>query len=205
MEHTRTIIECPDSFSHSRFDNNHIFPSPKIQKNEKFDNSNQKTETHPKTEANLKTNLKTEHNPPSHPTWPTAIKKLTKSRPSLGGATGASGAKLVLVGDQAVGKTTLVRKFSRGTFNNDYKATIGIDFEVVRFRILNIPFSVQLWDTAGQERFRAMSSQYYRKAKVVFMVADGSDEGSIDNLRMWNGHVEESVQGVESVFKGVGG
>ena len=61
-----------------------------------------------------------------------------------------------------VGKTSLVQRFVNGSFNNDYKATIGVDFEVEQFKILNIPFNLQIWDTAGQERFKCIAAAYYR-------------------------------------------
>jgi len=190
LEHTRTIIECPLAWSSkTAFKNDSVFPEPKIYS------------TLALSPTSSQTIISGQNSPAYTQNWPIPIKKLTKNRPSLGGATGASGAKLVLVGDQAVGKTTLVRKFSRGTFNDDYKATIGIDFEVVRFRILNIPFSVQLWDTAGQERFRAMSSQYYRKAKVVFIVADCTDTKSVKSVETWNRHVDSSVENSDGIFK----
>ena len=135
--------------------------------------------------------------------WPKKVLKLTQNKPSLGGATMSTSKKLVLVGDQAVGKTTLAKRYTKGTklTNFDYKATIGIDFECIKYNILNIPFTVQLWDTAGQERFRAMSSQYYRKAKVVFIVADATNSKSIANIEGWNRHVEENVDDIDECFK----
>ena len=49
-----------------------------------------------------------------------------------------------MVGDVAVGKSCLVNRFCRDTFDRDYKATIGVDFEVEKFSILSVPFNLQL-------------------------------------------------------------
>jgi small GTP-binding protein len=56
-----------------------------------------------------------------------------------------------------VGKSALVQRFVNDSFSNDYKATIGVDFEVEQFQVLNAPFSCQIWDTAGQERFKCIA------------------------------------------------
>lgn len=58
--------------------------------------------------------------------------------------------KVIIVGDMAVGKTSLVQRFVTNSFNHDYKATIGVDFEIEKFLILNANFNLQIWDTAGQ-------------------------------------------------------
>uniref|UniRef100_T1HNV3 Uncharacterized protein n=1 Tax=Rhodnius prolixus TaxID=13249 RepID=T1HNV3_RHOPR len=74
--------------------------------------------------------------------------------------------KIIVIGDVGVGKTSLVNRFCHKTFNCNYKATIGVDFEVERFDIFGVPFNVQIWDTAGQERFKSLASSYYRAANV---------------------------------------
>uniref|UniRef100_A0A3B4GIE0 Ras-related protein Rab-34-like n=1 Tax=Pundamilia nyererei TaxID=303518 RepID=A0A3B4GIE0_9CICH len=57
-------------------------------------------------------------------------------------------------------------RFCKGAFEKNYKATIGVDFEMERFEVLDVPFSLQLWDTAGQERFKCIASTYYRGAQA---------------------------------------
>jgi small GTP-binding protein len=66
--------------------------------------------------------------------------------------------KVIILGDMGVGKTSLVNRFVNNSFNKDYKATIGVDFEVERFKILGLPFNLQIWDTAGQERFKCIAA-----------------------------------------------
>uniref|UniRef100_UPI00358E1661 ras-related protein Rab-36 n=1 Tax=Myxine glutinosa TaxID=7769 RepID=UPI00358E1661 len=93
--------------------------------------------------------------------------------------------KVVVVGDLAVGKTCLIHRFCKDAFDADYKATIGVDFEVERFEICGIPFSLQIWDTAGQERFKCIASAYYRAAQVLLVAFDLSDIESLDHSRQW--------------------
>lgn len=100
-------------------------------------------------------------------------------------------AKAVIVGDIAVGKTCLVNRFCHEVFDSNYKATIGVDFEVERFDILQTPFNLQIWDTAGQERFQCIAASYYRGAHVVIVVFDMSNIGSLQNTPKW---LEETLK-----------
>jgi GTPase SAR1 family protein len=62
--------------------------------------------------------------------------------------------KLVFLGDQAVGKTSIITRFMYDTFDSTYQATIGIDFLSKTMYLEDRTVRLQLWDTAGQERFR---------------------------------------------------
>lgn len=53
-------------------------------------------------------------------------------------------AKCIVVGDIAVGKTTLINRFVNDVFSDNYKATIGVDFEVQKFEVLSRPFTLQV-------------------------------------------------------------
>nr|XP_023646780.1 ras-related protein Rab-34 [Paramormyrops kingsleyae] len=99
--------------------------------------------------------------------------------------------KVIVVGDVAVGKTCLISRFCRDTFDKGYKATIGVDFGMERFEVLGVPFSLQLWDTAGQERFKCIASTYYRGAQAMIIVFDVNNAASLDHARQW---LEEAMK-----------
>ncbi|XP_076002001.1 ras-related protein Rab-34a isoform X2 [Genypterus blacodes] len=101
------------------------------------------------------------------------------------GTVGFKISKVIVVGDLAVGKTCLINRFCKDAFDKNYKATIGVDFEMERFEVLGVPFSLQLWDTAGQERFKCIASTYYRGAQVVVIAFDLNDVASLDHVRQW--------------------
>ncbi|XP_015151575.2 ras-related protein Rab-34 isoform X6 [Gallus gallus] len=101
------------------------------------------------------------------------------------GTVGFKISKIIVVGDLAVGKTCLINRFCKDTFDKNYKATIGVDFEMERFEVLGVPFSLQLWDTAGQERFKCIASTYYRGAQAIVIVFDVNDVASLDHTRQW--------------------
>ncbi|OXB73299.1 UNVERIFIED_CONTAM: hypothetical protein H355_008275 [Colinus virginianus] len=93
--------------------------------------------------------------------------------------------KVVVVGDVYVGKTSLINRFCTDRFERDYKATIGVDFEIERFEIVGIPYNLQIWDTAGQEKFKCIASAYYRGAEVIITVFDLADIQTLDHTKQW--------------------
>ncbi|XP_019782575.1 ras-related protein Rab-34 isoform X1 [Lagenorhynchus albirostris] len=93
--------------------------------------------------------------------------------------------KVIVVGDLSVGKTCLINRFCKDTFDKNYKATIGVDFEMERFEVLGVPFSLQLWDTAGQERFKCIASTYYRGAQAIIIVFNLNDVASLEHTKQW--------------------
>ncbi|NWZ73393.1 RAB34 protein, partial [Acrocephalus arundinaceus] len=101
------------------------------------------------------------------------------------GIVGFKISKIIVVGDLSVGKTCLINRFCKDTFDKNYKATIGVDFEMERFEVLGVPFSLQLWDTAGQERFKCIASTYYRGAQAIVIVFDVNDVASLEHTRQW--------------------
>uniref|UniRef100_A0A803VI33 Ras-related protein Rab-36 n=1 Tax=Ficedula albicollis TaxID=59894 RepID=A0A803VI33_FICAL len=93
--------------------------------------------------------------------------------------------KVVVVGDLYVGKTSLINRFCKDNFDRDYKATIGVDFEIERFEIIGMPYNLQIWDTAGQEKFKCIASAYYRGAQVIITVFDLADIQTLDHTKQW--------------------
>jgi len=72
-----------------------------------------------------------------------------------------------MVGDSAVGKSSLLLRFADNEFNENYMITIGVDFRFKSVTVLNKIIKMQIWDTAGQERFRTIVNTYY-KSTIVF-------------------------------------
>ncbi|XP_053645771.2 ras-related protein Rab-34 isoform X3 [Cherax quadricarinatus] len=98
--------------------------------------------------------------------------------------------KMIVLGDMATGKTCLVNRLCHQVFDANYKATIGVDFEVERFDILGIPYNLQIWDTAGQERFKCIAASYYRGANVM-IVFDVTNIVTLAHTAQW---LEEAKQ-----------
>jgi len=93
--------------------------------------------------------------------------------------------KIVLLGDQSVGKTSLITRFMYDTFDNTYQATIGIDFLSKTMYLDDRTVRLQLWDTAGQERFRSLIPSYIRDSSVAIIVFDITNRNSYMNTTKW--------------------
>eukprot|EP00890_Picochlorum_soloecismus_P002264 jgi/Picsp_1/3038/NSC_01260-R1_ras-related protein rabh1b len=78
--------------------------------------------------------------------------------------------KLVFLGDQSVGKTSIITRFMYDKFDTTYQATIGIDFLSKTMYLEDRTVRLQLWDTAGQERFRSLIPSYIRDSSVAVIV-----------------------------------
>lgn len=93
--------------------------------------------------------------------------------------------KLVFLGDQGVGKTSMITRFMYDTFDNAYQATIGIDFLSKTMYLEDRTVRLQLWDTAGQERFRSLIPSYIRDSSVAVVVYDITNKTSFENTNKW--------------------
>ncbi|XP_051765093.1 ras-related protein Rab-36 isoform X2 [Ctenopharyngodon idella] len=118
--------------------------------------------------------------------WDTKAKMACQDRAArLQGYDRLKMSKAVVVGDLNVGKTCLINRFCKDVFERDYKATIGVDFEIERFEMSGLPYSLQIWDTAGQEKFKCIASAYYRGAQVIITVFDMADIKTLENTQQW--------------------
>ncbi|KAJ6712000.1 GTP-BINDING PROTEIN RAB6 [Salix purpurea] len=93
--------------------------------------------------------------------------------------------KLVFLGDQSVGKTSIITRFMYDKFDNTYQATIGIDFLSKTMYLEDRTIRLQLWDTAGQERFRSLIPSYIRDSSVAVIVFDVASRQSFLNTSKW--------------------
>jgi Ras-related protein Rab-11A len=99
--------------------------------------------------------------------------------------------KIVLIGDSGVGKTNLLSRFTKDTFSEDTRNTIGVDFFAHDIIICDKKIKAQFWDTAGQEKYRAISSSYYKNAHGAILVYDITHRESFDNLNNWLEELKE--------------
>jgi len=94
--------------------------------------------------------------------------------------------KLVLLGESAVGKSSLVLQFVKGQFDDYRESTIGAAFltqTVVLDEATTVKF--EIWDTAGQERYKSLAPMYYRNASAAVVVYDITNASSLEKAKSW--------------------
>eukprot|EP01127_Copromyxa_protea_P008000 TRINITY_DN1819_c0_g1_i4.p2 TRINITY_DN1819_c0_g1~~TRINITY_DN1819_c0_g1_i4.p2 ORF type:complete len:220 (-),score=33.86 TRINITY_DN1819_c0_g1_i4:2165-2824(-) len=93
--------------------------------------------------------------------------------------------KLVFLGEQSVGKTSIITRFMYDTFDSSYQPTIGIDFLSYPMFLQDKTVRLQVWDTAGQERFRSLAPSYIRDSSVAIICYDICNRESFENTIKW--------------------
>uniref|UniRef100_A0A671M9F5 RAB41, member RAS oncogene family n=2 Tax=Sinocyclocheilus TaxID=75365 RepID=A0A671M9F5_9TELE len=90
--------------------------------------------------------------------------------------------KLVFLGEQSVGKTSLITRFMYDSFDNTYQVTPAV---IVIAHIMFTNIRLQLWDTAGQERFRSLIPSYIRDSAAAVVVYDIANLNSFQQTSKW--------------------
>jgi len=94
-------------------------------------------------------------------------------------------AKVVLLGNSGVGKTSLVVRYVQGVFDKNVKTTVGPSFWTKRLVMDKWKVTLQIWDTCGQERFKSMTPMYYRGAQAAVLVFDVTSNESLEGVKEW--------------------
>jgi len=93
--------------------------------------------------------------------------------------------KLVLLGEAAVGKSSVVLRFVSNEFQANKEPTIGAAFLTQKCRLEDRVLRYEIWDTAGQERFHSLAPMYYRNAQAAVVVYDVTKAQSLEKAKTW--------------------
>lgn len=102
--------------------------------------------------------------------------------------------KVVVLGDSAVGKTSLALRFVTGTFKLETDSTVGASFITKTIETPNAKVKFNIWDTAGQERYRAIVRMYYKDVSAALLVYDITKPQSFYNLDRWYSELRKHVE-----------
>uniref|UniRef100_A0A0N5AEB6 Ras-related protein Rab-18 n=1 Tax=Syphacia muris TaxID=451379 RepID=A0A0N5AEB6_9BILA len=111
--------------------------------------------------------------------------------------------KVVILGDQNVGKSSILMRYFGHEITTDYRPTIGIDFCSKIIEKDKKMIRLYIWDTAGQERFRSLISTYLRDCNIAVVVYDITSQQSFDHLKAWFDYIHrECGDRVQTVLVG---
>ena len=111
--------------------------------------------------------------------------------------------KAILIGNEGVGKTNLIKVSTGGEFNEDEKTTINASSSNKTSTINKIEYNLSIWDTLGQESLRHLTKIFFKNSKIVIFVYDITSRESFEGLNSWDKDVKDVI-GVD-VIKGVVG
>ncbi|ROW13616.1 hypothetical protein VPNG_04566 [Cytospora leucostoma] len=108
--------------------------------------------------------------------------------------------KLVLLGDGASGKTSLLNVFTRGYFPTVYEPTVFENY-VHDIFVDNVHIELSLWDTAGQEEFDRLRSLSYDDTDLIMLCYSVDSKDSLENVESkWVGEITDNCPGVKLVL-----
>lgn len=102
--------------------------------------------------------------------------------------------KVILLGDGAVGKTSIAQRFTENNFYPQYKQTIGVDFFLKRIELPNNhQVTLQIWDIGGQSLGSKMLPSYISGADAILYVCDITNRSSFIHIEDWHRLALESI------------
>ena len=117
-----------------------------------------------------------------------------------------SGKKLVFIGDPGVGKTCIISRFLKGTFDAEQITTVGASYasKTIKISETNESLTLDVWDTAGQEKYRSLTRIFFQGAKLAILVYDITRKESFENLKnVWLKELKDHAD--KNVVLGVAG
>ena len=112
--------------------------------------------------------------------------------------------KIVVVGDGAVGKTSLIKKYTKGTFEKDYIKTIGAQLSKYNKEINEVMIRLIFWDIAGQDDFTFLHHLFYKEAKAAIIVYSLEEnelgKNSFTHIKNWHEVVVKDCENIPVVL-----
>ncbi len=99
--------------------------------------------------------------------------------------------KITVIGNGAVGKTSLIKKYTQGSFQKDYIKTLGAQFSKYDEEIEGDNCKLFFWDIAGQDEFNFMRPTFYKGSKAAIIVFSHTDGDSYNNIVDWHEDIKK--------------
>mmetsp|Transcript_7816 Transcript_7816/g.11789 ORF Transcript_7816/g.11789 Transcript_7816/m.11789 type:complete len:444 (+) Transcript_7816:41-1372(+) len=115
----------------------------------------------------------------------------TKSPPARGKKRAV---KVIVVGNSKCGKTSIINRYVKDVFSNEYKYTIGCDYSMKQVQVTpDTTVRLQLWDIAGQDRFIHLSRAFYKKSAGAILVCDVTRPATFEALKGWKKEIDKDL------------
>jgi len=113
--------------------------------------------------------------------------------------------KVIVIGDPAVGKTSLLTKFATNKFEEKYLPTVGVSIvkEPIELKDMNATINLMFWDVAGQPQFYMLHRPYFNGADGMILVFDITRSSTFSNINNWyNSAVKYGLSGIPRLLIG---
>ncbi|MFW9898549.1 MAG: GTP-binding protein [Candidatus Thorarchaeota archaeon] len=125
---------------------------------------------------------------------PDAIQFLSKTKEGTL-STGDFAKKVIITGDYQVGKSSIIRTFTKNEFKDDYISTLGVEISKKDYNLNEkTKITFVIWDIAGQIQFMApYRAQFYSGANAAFIVIDRTRQGNIKSIKSWYADITKDL------------
>ena len=93
--------------------------------------------------------------------------------------------KLIVIGDELVGKTSILNRFKSNQFNAIYEPTVGLEFQSIPILIDDQSVNLLLYDVSGHQKFRSLIPLYASDVNIILLIYDISKTESFNNIDKW--------------------
>ena len=112
--------------------------------------------------------------------------------------------KIILIGDGGVGKTSLIKKYTKGEFQEDYISTIGAQFSIYDYKINDDDIKLFFWDLAGQDDFQFIRSSFYEDSNAAIITysleQNKMAKESMKNTLKWYNEMNQYCQDIPIII-----
>lgn len=108
--------------------------------------------------------------------------------------------KICLLGAFAVGKTSLVSRFVKSIYSDQYLTTVGVKVDKKTVTVGDKELNLIVWDLAGEDEFQKVQMSYLRGASGYLLVADGTRSNTLETAKMLRQRVDENIGPTPFVF-----
>ena len=101
--------------------------------------------------------------------------------------------KVILIGNEGVGKTNLINVASGRGFNENEKSSLTASYLKKLIKLNDKNYIISLWDTIGQEKLRTLSKLFFKNSKIVIYVYDITNHDTFNGLASWDKDVNDMI------------
>ena len=103
---------------------------------------------------------------------------------------------MCIVGSSAVGKTSIILRYTTGKFREYYTPTLGADFSIKNMQFDQNKVKLQIWDLGSQDFLEVVRSGYYQGARGVIFMYDVTRPDTLEELWNWKKEADSHLKGV---------
>jgi len=111
--------------------------------------------------------------------------------------------KIILAGQQNVGKSSLIARFCDNVFTEKMQATIGVSFKRKKIQVEeNISIDANIWDFGGEEKYRLLFPAYVNGASAAMILYDMTNRKSLEDIKNWINIIDENTENIVKIIIG---